>query len=48
MCAHRGGGRPTGASTAPFMSPLSQLEIVSSFGVGYDHIDAKWAGEHAS
>jgi lactate dehydrogenase-like 2-hydroxyacid dehydrogenase len=30
----------------PFMSRLPKLEIVASFGVGYDHIDAKWAGEH--
>jgi lactate dehydrogenase-like 2-hydroxyacid dehydrogenase len=29
-----------------FMSKFPKLEIVSSFGVGYDHIDAKWAGEH--
>lgn len=29
-----------------FMSRFPKLEIVSSFGVGYDHIDAKWAGEH--
>lgn len=29
-----------------FMSRFPSLEIVSSFGVGYDHIDAKWAGEH--
>jgi lactate dehydrogenase-like 2-hydroxyacid dehydrogenase len=28
------------------MEKLPQLEIVSTFGVGYDHIDAKWAGEH--
>src|ERR1041384_3378940 len=28
------------------MSRFPRLEIVSSFGVGYDHIDAKWAGEH--
>lgn len=28
------------------MSKLPKLEIVSSFGVGYDHVDAKWAGEH--
>jgi lactate dehydrogenase-like 2-hydroxyacid dehydrogenase len=28
------------------MSRLPRLEIVSTFGVGYDHIDAKWAGEH--
>jgi lactate dehydrogenase-like 2-hydroxyacid dehydrogenase len=30
----------------PFMSRFPRLEIVSSFGVGYDHVDAKWAGEH--
>jgi len=29
-----------------FMVRFSQLQIVSSFGVGYDHIDAKWAGAH--
>jgi lactate dehydrogenase-like 2-hydroxyacid dehydrogenase len=28
------------------MRRLPNLEIVTSFGVGYDHIDAKWAGEH--
>ena len=28
------------------MLRLPHLEIVSTFGVGYDHIDAKWAGEH--
>jgi lactate dehydrogenase-like 2-hydroxyacid dehydrogenase len=28
------------------MSRFPRLEIVSSFGVGYDHIDAKWAGAH--
>jgi lactate dehydrogenase-like 2-hydroxyacid dehydrogenase len=28
------------------MSRLPKLEIVSTFGVGYDHIDTKWAGEH--
>src|SRR6516225_7203138 len=32
--------------SAEFMSRLPKLEIVSSFGVGYDHVDAKWAGEH--
>src|SRR5579884_766600 len=31
---------------AEFMKKLPKLEQVSSFGVGYDHIDAKWAGEH--
>src|SRR5438045_1687112 len=28
------------------MARFPKLEIVSSFGVGYDHIDAKWASEH--
>src|SRR5262249_20348130 len=28
------------------MPRFPRLEIVSSFGVGYDHVDAKWAGEH--
>jgi lactate dehydrogenase-like 2-hydroxyacid dehydrogenase len=28
-----------------FMSRFPKLEIVASFGVGYDHVDAKWAGE---
>ena len=31
---------------AAFMRRLPRLEIVASFGVGYEHIDAKWAGEH--
>ncbi len=31
---------------ATFMRRLPHLEIVASFGVGYEHIDAKWAGEH--
>jgi len=30
----------------PLMSRMPRLEIISSFGVGYDHLDAKWAGEH--
>ncbi len=29
-----------------FLSRFPKLEQVSSFGVGYDHIDAKWAGAH--
>jgi lactate dehydrogenase-like 2-hydroxyacid dehydrogenase len=28
------------------MSRLPRLEIVSSFGVGYDHMDVKWASAH--
>lgn len=31
---------------AAFMQRFPRLEIVSSFGVGYDHVDARWAGEH--
>ncbi|MFA6266757.1 MAG: 2-hydroxyacid dehydrogenase [Pseudolabrys sp.] len=30
----------------PFLSQFPNLKQVSSFGVGYDHVDAKWAGEH--
>ena len=29
-----------------FMPRFPRLEIVSSFGVGYDHVDAAWAGAH--
>jgi lactate dehydrogenase-like 2-hydroxyacid dehydrogenase len=29
-----------------FMSRFPNLEIIASFGVGYDHIDAAWAGQH--
>ena len=31
---------------AAFMQKFPKLEQISSFGVGYDHIDAKWAGEN--
>jgi lactate dehydrogenase-like 2-hydroxyacid dehydrogenase len=31
---------------AQFMQRFPRLEIVSSFGVGYDHVDATWAGAH--
>jgi lactate dehydrogenase-like 2-hydroxyacid dehydrogenase len=31
---------------ASFMARFPRLEIVASFGVGYDHVDAKWAGAH--
>jgi lactate dehydrogenase-like 2-hydroxyacid dehydrogenase len=31
---------------AALMSRFPQLQIVASFGVGYDHIDAAWAGRH--
>lgn len=29
-----------------FMARFPKLQIVASFGVGYDHMDAKWAGAH--
>jgi len=29
-----------------FMGRFPKLQIVSSFGVGYDHMDAKWAAAH--
>ena len=29
-----------------FMTHFPRLELVSSFGVGYDHVDAAWAGAH--
>src|SRR6266446_6467624 len=31
---------------AAFMSRFPALETISSFGVGYDDIDAAWAGRH--
>ena len=31
---------------AKALAHFPKLEIIASFGVGYDHIDAKWAGEH--
>ena len=38
-------GGHTGRVDGAMMSRFPKLEIVSSFGVGYDHVDAKWAGE---
>jgi lactate dehydrogenase-like 2-hydroxyacid dehydrogenase len=32
--------------TGAFLARLPKLEIVASYGVGYDHVDAKWAGAH--
>lgn len=29
-----------------FLSKFPNIKQVSSFGVGYDHVDAKWAGAH--
>src|SRR5262245_18489888 len=37
---------PPGRVEGGLMERLPRLEIVSSFGVGYDNIDAKWAGQH--
>ncbi len=37
---------PQAPIDAAFMQRLPNLEIVASFGVGYDHVDARWAGEH--
>ena len=37
---------PFGRVDEALMSRLPKLEIVSTFGVGYDHIDAAWAGQH--
>ncbi len=37
---------PPGQVDAGLMQRLPKLEIVSSFGVGYDHVDAGWAGAH--
>ncbi len=38
-----GGHQPIDAA---FLSRFPNLKIVSSFGVGYDHVDAAWAGAH--
>src|SRR5713101_5242227 len=29
-----------------FMTRFPRLELIASFGVGYDHVDAAWAGAH--
>ncbi|PZA11079.1 2-hydroxyacid dehydrogenase [Rhodopseudomonas palustris] len=34
---------PTGAA---MLARFPKLEIVSSFGVGYDHVDSAWAAQH--
>uniref|UniRef100_E6VG76 D-isomer specific 2-hydroxyacid dehydrogenase NAD-binding protein n=1 Tax=Rhodopseudomonas palustris (strain DX-1) TaxID=652103 RepID=E6VG76_RHOPX len=34
---------PTGAA---MLAGFPKLEIVASFGVGYDHVDAAWAAQH--
>src|ERR1700747_3341717 len=40
------GGAVHDSGEPVFMAKFPKLEIISSFGVGYDHVDAKWAGEH--
>jgi lactate dehydrogenase-like 2-hydroxyacid dehydrogenase len=40
------GGGGHAAIDGSFLSKFPHLEIISSFGVGYDHVDAKWCGEH--
>ena len=40
------GGAGHGRIDGAFMSRFPNLRIVGNFGVGYDGVDAKWAGEH--
>ena len=40
------GGSGHGKIDGAFMARFENLQIVSNFGVGYDGVDAKWAGEH--
>jgi lactate dehydrogenase-like 2-hydroxyacid dehydrogenase len=42
--AMAGGGGGHSAITGDFLSKFPKLEMFSSFGVGYDHVDAKWCG----
>ena len=39
-------GWHTAKVDAALLSRLPRLEIIASFGVGYDHVDAAWAGKH--
>ena len=40
------GGGSHDRMEASFLARFPRLEIISSFGVGYDHLDAGWAGRH--
>ncbi|KAF0229455.1 MAG: D-isomer specific 2-hydroxyacid dehydrogenase NAD-binding [Beijerinckiaceae bacterium] len=40
------GGSGHGKIDAAFMQQFPNLQIVGNFGVGYDGVDAKWAGEN--
>ena len=47
--AHTIRGLATGGHVkcdATFMGQFPHLEIIANFGVGYDSVDAKWAGQH--
>ncbi len=44
--AMAGGGGGHALIEGSFLSKFPKLEIISSFGVGYDHVDAKWCGAH--
>jgi lactate dehydrogenase-like 2-hydroxyacid dehydrogenase len=37
---------PPGRIDEAFMAKVPKLEVISSFGVGYDHVDAARAGQH--
>ncbi len=39
-------GAPDGQLMGPTMARLPRLEVVASFGVGYDNIDTKYAAQH--
>ena len=41
--ASGGGHKPIDAA---FLALFPKLEIISCFGVGYDHVDAAWASQH--
>jgi lactate dehydrogenase-like 2-hydroxyacid dehydrogenase len=43
MAAGGGKHEPMGPE---FLGRFPKLEMISSFGVGYDHVDAKWAAAH--
>ncbi len=46
MCAPSPAAYTAEKIPGSLMARFPKLEIVSSFGVGYDHIDAKWAAAH--
>ena len=47
--AHKIRGLATGGHVkcdSAFLGQFPHLEIITNFGVGYDSVDAKWAGQH--